>query len=706
MPPVLFAIIVGSVVMFSFGAIYIVFKLYRKVDQGKALIVNKMGKEPEVTFTGGLVLPVVHRAETMDISVKTIEIDRRGHEGLICADNIRADIKVTFFVRVNKTKDDVLKVAQAIGCNRASDQETLEALFIAKFSEALKTVGKRLEFEQLYTRREDFKDQIIEVIGRDLNGYVLDDAAIDYLEQTPVEKLDAQNILDAQGIRKITEITAIHNVQTNELKQKERMELGSQNLTADEAIFRFDQQRAEAEAKKDKEIAIARTREGQEAARVASEEAKKTLLVQTANEAETGKAHEDKVRAIAIAEKAREREIGVEHERVAKARQMEQIARERAVELQRIEKEKALEVERKNIAEVVRDRVAVEKTVAEQEEYIKDLRVVAEAKRVKESTVVQAEGEAEEKKIKLVKVAEAEAEKATFEAKRKLVLAEASLEASDKEAQAKIRLAEGIQAQEAAAGLAQARVKEAEAVAKEKLGMADVRVNEAEASAIEKRGQAENIVLKERHKVEAHGIEAAGMAQARVKEADAVAVEKQGIANALSIEKRLAAEAAGLELKAKVMETIPAGGREHEEFRMRLEKQREVQLAGIAARQKMAEYQAQVLAKAFANAKFNIVGGDGKFFERFIHAVGSGQSLDGMLDNSDSLKTALSSYLDGSADLPADLKEVLTKSSLTPDGLQSLTTSALLAKIMSGAGPEDRGKLAALLKKAKELGID
>jgi len=36
----------------------------------------------------------------MDISVKTIEIARTGREGLICRDNIRADIKVTFFVRV------------------------------------------------------------------------------------------------------------------------------------------------------------------------------------------------------------------------------------------------------------------------------------------------------------------------------------------------------------------------------------------------------------------------------------------------------------------------------------------------------------------------------------------------------------------------------------------------------------------------------
>jgi hypothetical protein len=39
-------------------------------------------------------------------------------------------------------------------------------------------------------------------------------------------------------------------VETNQLRQKERMEIGRQNLTADEAIFQFEQQRAEAEARK------------------------------------------------------------------------------------------------------------------------------------------------------------------------------------------------------------------------------------------------------------------------------------------------------------------------------------------------------------------------------------------------------------------------------------------------------------------------
>ena len=251
---------VAALALLVFGVFALLARFYRQVDQGKALIVNTLKSDPLVTFTGAIVYPIIHRAETMDISVKTIMIDRRGKEGLICKDNIRGDIKVTFFVRVNKTHDDVLKVAQSIGCARASDPGTIEGLFEAKFAEALKTVGKRLNFEDLYKERDHFKDAIIEVIGKDLNGFVMDDCAIDFLEQTPVESLDPNNIMDSEGIRKITDLTVTQNVKTNELRQKERMEIGSQNLAGDEALFRFEQKRAEAEARKNKEVAIAQSR--------------------------------------------------------------------------------------------------------------------------------------------------------------------------------------------------------------------------------------------------------------------------------------------------------------------------------------------------------------------------------------------------------------------------------------------------------------
>ncbi|MBX3225939.1 MAG: hypothetical protein KIT84_29815 [Labilithrix sp.] len=638
---------VGIVVVFVLGGIAMYARYYRQVEQGKALIVSTAGKEPIVAFTGMLVYPVVNRAEVMDLSVKTIDIDRRGKEGLICNDNIRADIKVTFFVRVNKTEQDVLKVAQSIGCARASDPTSLEELFTAKFAEALKTVGKHFNFEQLYTKREDFKDKIIEVIGKDLNGFILDDAAIDYLEQTPLEALDRDNIMDADGIRKITEITVVHNVKTNELRQRERMEMGSENLKADEAIFNFEQRRSEAEAKKNKEIAISQSREQNEAARVASDEAKKTHLVHHKNEEEALVAEQAKHRGVAVAQKNREREVAVEAERVEKARQLEVISREREVSLVGISRDKEVELQKKEIADVVRARVAVDKTVAVEEETIKDVRAIATANRERDTLRIMAEAEAQTSLVKQVKAAEAAEEAAKHEARQRSIAAEAELETADKLARAKIRIAEAVQAEAAAEGLAKARVKEADAIAtekqglvearvtfekmqsaaagEEKQGLAKVKVKEADAAAVAKLGVAEASALREKLTAEAAGEESKGLATAKV------------------VREKLVAEAAGIAEKAVSMKALDDAARGHEEFRLRLEKEKTIELETIHAKTSVAAAQAQILAQAFSNAKFNIVGGDGAFFDRFVKAVSVGQAIDGAVDASPHVRSLVES---------------------------------------------------------------
>src|SRR3954447_15700214 len=362
-----FGILLGVIVLLALGGLLLVSRLFRKVEQGKALIISKV-KKVDVTFTGAVVLPVFHKSEIMDISVKTIEIERTGREGLICRDNIRADIRITFFVRVNKTTEDVIKVAQAIGTVRASDQETLQELFNAKFSEALKTVGKQLDFVDLYTKRDEFRDQIIQVIGTDLNGYSLEDAAIDYLEQTPMASLDPKNILDAQGIRKITELTAIEAIKTNDYNRNEEKEITRQNVEAKETILELQRRQADAEIKQRREIETMRAREEAEIALAHAEERLRAEGASLKTDQQLGIQQENKAREIAVAEKNRERVIAIEPERIEKDRMLEVIARQRETELSTIAKDKEVEGEKRAIAEVVRERIAVDRTVAEQEE--------------------------------------------------------------------------------------------------------------------------------------------------------------------------------------------------------------------------------------------------------------------------------------------------------------------------------------------------
>ena len=670
--------VIGVFVLILFIAA-VIKAFYRMVDQGQVLIVNKITRgDPAVSFTGALIIPVVNRAEIMDISVKTIEVDRQGTNGLICRDNIRADIKVTFFVRVNKTHDDVVRVATTVGVARASDRKTLEDLFQAKFSEALKTVGKRLDFIQLYNERDQFKEEIIKVIGRDLNGYCLEDVAIDYLEQTPLKLLDPDNILDAEGRKKIIELTASQRVKANEIEREAEKVIKKQDVETREAVLALERQQAEAEARQAREIGTAQARETAERAKVEAEEHRRAEEARIVVEQELEVKRQVAQREIQVAEKNREGAVMVENERIEKERHLEQVARERAVELSNIERERIIAQERKAIAEVIRERVAVERTVAEEEERIKSVRLVMEAQRTKDAALIAADQEAEQQRIKEVKLAEAAATAAGHLAKQRLVQAEAEQAATEKETLAAIRRAEGEQAKAAAAGLAQAKVKEADAMASEKLGTVEARVLEAKAEAERKRG----------------------LALVEVKRADADAVERMGEADASAVQNRMLAESRGLTEKAAAMAKLTGETRQHEEFRMRLEQEVALKKVQIQAEVDIAGQRAEILGKSLGNAKFEIVGGDGAFFQRYVDAVTLGKRIDATVEHSDVLQTVGKEYLVDGRSLPDDLKAVL--SGISSADLANLGVAGALSKVMAGKDP---AKAQALIESARKLGL-
>ncbi|MEU5368206.1 flotillin family protein [Streptomyces sp. NPDC005951] len=669
-------VLVAVVLIIVIAIAFVITRLFRKVEQGKALIISKT-KKVDVTFTGAVVLPVLHKAETMDISVKKIEIHRAGREGLICQDNIRADIQITFFVRVNKTVEDVIKVAQSIGTQRASDKAAIQEFFAAKFSEALKTVGKQLDFVDLYTKREEFRDRIIQVIGTDLNGYHLDDAAIDFLEQTPMAQLDGSNILDAQGIRKITELTAIEHVRTNEFQRTEQKEITRQDVDARETILELERRQAEAEIKQRREVESLRAREEAATARVQEEErlGAQTAFIRT--EEQLGIQRENQAREIAVAQKNRERVIAVESERIEKDRMLEVIGRERETELNRIAATKEVEAERREVADVIRERIAVDRTVAEQEESILTLRAVEDAERARRSVIIAAEAEAQEKLVKDIKAAEAAEAASAHLAAEQLTLAEARLKTADLDAQAKLRLAEGVQAETAAPGLAAVQVRDAEADVTEKAGLA-----EAEATAARLKAEAEGARLKAL--AEAEGTQARATADAAV------------------IGEKLKAEAAGLTEKAAAMAALDEASRTHEEYRLRLDAEKEIRLAGLDVQRQVAEAQATVLATGLENADIDIVGGESVFFDRLVSSVSLGKAVDGFVDNSQTAQALAGSWLDGSSSFTDDLSRVL--GSVSTGDVRDLTVSALLMRLMGSSGAAS-GQVEQLLAAAKELGL-
>ncbi len=642
------------------GILTMVIKMYKKVDQGTALIRNGMGGA-HVSFAGMLVVPVMHRSERMDVSVKRIEIERLGKDGLICADNLRADIKVVFFVRVNNTMEDVLKVAQSLGAERASDSQALVDLFDAKFSEALKTVGKRFDFEELYAERDRFKSEILQVIGTDLNGYVMDDAAIDYLEQTPLDFLSASNILDSVGIKKITEITAQQKILANKIQRNKEKVITQQDVEAKEAILELNRQLAETEEKQKREVATITAREEAEIAKVQQEERLKSESARIQTEEELQISEENKNRQVLVAAKNRERTDAVETQRVDKDKLLEETEKERIVAIARIEKQRAVEEENKNIQEVIRERVMVEKSVVEEEEKIKDTRAFAEAERLKEVALVTANQQAEEAKVKEVIAAEASQEAAKLKAEQLLVEAEAEQQAADKKSEAIKTLADARAVDEASVGLSEAKVMEAKAQALEKEGTAEAVVSEKKA-----------------------------IAEAKGTEVKAVALEKEGTAVAQVMSQKYSAEAEGIQQKADAMKKLDGVGKEHEEFKIKLDMQKEVELAKINIQKDIAEAQASVINEGLKSANIDIVGGESMFFDKVVGAITQGKSLDRMVNNSDVLTDVKNTFFNGDPDeFTKNLKGFVDRFGMSSEDLKNISISALVTSLMTKASDDD-----------------
>jgi uncharacterized membrane protein YqiK len=637
------AIVAGLIVL----GLMVLIKCYRKVLQGQALIRNGMGGT-KVCFSGMLVIPVLHRAEYMDVSVKRIEIDRRAQQGLICKDNLRADIVVAFFVRVNNTVEDVIQVAQALGCKRASDQAALVELFDAKFSEALKTVGKQFDFSELYTDRMRFREQILQIIGTDLSGYILEDAAIDYLEQTDKQLLNPDNILDAEGIKKITVLTASQYEMANAREREKDKTITQQNVEAKEAILELNKQLAEAEAKQKREIASVQAREEAETMKVQQEEREKAQKARIATDEELAVAEENKQRQIIVAARNKERTDAVETERVERDRGLEATERERVVTIAQVERDKVVEAEKKELQTVIKERVMVEKLVATEEERIKDVREFAGADRSKKVQITKAEEEAEQALVKDIKKAEAAKKAQEFYAEQAIIEAQANQEAAAKNAEAK-------------KVLATASVKE---------------------QAVQ------------------------GTAEAEVTELKAVALEKQGTAEARVMEMKYHAEADGIRDKAEAMKIFDAVGKDHEEFKLNLNKDIQIELAEINVRKDIAAEQSRLVGEALKSANIDIVGGENQFFERLVNSITTGKSVDRMVDNSAVLRDLKDTFLGEDADATRQkIQQFVSRFGVTSEDLKNLTISALMVKLMARADDDDKGVLAGMLDQIKQLGI-
>lgn len=214
---------IAAMLVFAGVAVLLLARAKVRVPPGGALVIFVSGREPRVTFSDAIVLPVVARAEAIDCSSKTISIVREGRDALRCYDNLRVDIRAEARLAVSPTHEDVLKVMRAVGA-KSGDLATLRELFEAQIAEGIASAVRFMTIDDLTRKRDELRDRAIEMIGKDLNGWVLQDLCFVRIDQVPLEQLDPNNVLDAEAIRRIHERVAEEQRRTHLLRLDEQRE--------------------------------------------------------------------------------------------------------------------------------------------------------------------------------------------------------------------------------------------------------------------------------------------------------------------------------------------------------------------------------------------------------------------------------------------------------------------------------------------------
>jgi hypothetical protein len=584
-------------------------------------------------------------------------------------------------------------------------------LFEAKFSDALKAAGKQMDFDQLYIQRSQFREMIVNEIGEDLNGYKLEDVAIDYLEQTAREDHDPSNVLDAQGIEKINAITATKEEETNKRTQKKEVELKNDNIKAEMEKRELDKTNEEDLAKQTRAVDEAKAREGA-AAQVEvhkNREISEKAEIEANQHIKERKVEEDRV--VMSATYAKDQDLlRLEQEKLESGEQAE-VDRLRRIGLMQQEKEAKIIAAAFEVAESKAGLESKEKEVTQQHQGRLDVEADMSADRAKRVLMVEATAKAEASLVEEVKQAEAlhqaqkeiadkdlylevtGAESAKQAAEKKadevITIANAEAKASAQRNIAMQQEAEGTAAMRSADGLAEARVITAKAEAKKIDAQAEQAQGEAEATVIAKQGEASGVAKAAEGKGEGEAIEAVRLAEAQ-------GTEKMGLAQAISKTEM-----------AKAIEIFNKASQDHEEFRLQLNKDRDVDLAEIQIQKDVAEAQARVVGEALKSANIDIVGGENDFFEKVVRSVSYGKSVDRLVNNSQAITDVKNTFFNGDPDyFKTQLRGWVKDLGVSSEDVKNLTISALLTKLVSQSDDSGTKSVIRQAQKAvKESGI-
>jgi uncharacterized membrane protein YqiK len=434
---------IGVALLITVATVVIFTRLYRRAAANLAFVRTGSGGAKVIKDTGKLVVPVMHQVIPVSLETMRLNVERRGTHALITKDNLRVDLSAEFYIKVQANDDDILQAARSLG-GRNVQPDAVSELVQEKLVSALRTVAATKELVELHSKRDEFATAVQQIVIHDLahNGLTLESVTISSLDQTDPTQLQERNVFDAQGLRKIAEITQKARVERNVIERESEQAIASKNVSTRKQVLDLARDQAEAEAEQKMKVANINAEREREIAEfkiqqdeaVAKRDIEKNRAVQTAEVA----------RKLAI----EQAEIDKQTSLVAKNREQQQaeVLRQQAIEVANRQKEAAVAAKEKEAAEARAAALAAEAEREKASQAVVTVTVTSEAEREAQKKLIAARQEAEQNKIKeqtnadvlaYMRLKEADAERGAAQAQyeAKLRLAEADAASNTKRAE-------------------------------------------------------------------------------------------------------------------------------------------------------------------------------------------------------------------------------------------------------------------------------
>ena len=125
------------------------------------------------------------------------------------------------------------------------------------------------------------------------------------------------------------------------------------------------------------------------------------------------------------------------------------------------------------------------------------------------------------------------------------------------------------------------------------------------------------------------------------------------------------------------MKKLDGTGKEHEEFKLRLDKDLQVDLANINVQKEIADAQAVVISEALQAANIEILGGETMFFEQIMGQIAKGKGIDRMINHSSNLQE-LKAGLTKDGDVLSNIQQLIRKYNISTEDVKNLSIAKLI----------------------------